>query len=115
MKSKRCELIALLEVRACMLLAGVSSDVTDLDWYACMALKLSCGALAGGTHGGECSNGIGAAGGVDLAARPSFPGEIVCSANEKCFAHHMRGRLVVVMTCITEDHGSADMQTVVCS
>lgn len=115
MKGKRCELIALLAVRACMLQAGVSCDVNDLDWYACMALKLSCGALAGGIHGGQCSNGIGAAGDADLAARPSFPGDIVCSANEKCFAHHMRCRLVFVKTCITEDHGSANMQTAVCS
>lgn len=65
-----------------MLLAVVSSDVTNVDWYACMALKLLCGALAVGTHGGQCSNGNGAAGVVDLAARPSFPG-VDC-------LHHMR-------------------------
>ena len=77
-----------------MLLAVVSSDVTNVDWYACMALKISFDALAGGTHGGQCRNGNGAAGDADLAARPSFPGVIVCSANEKCSAHHMGCRLV---------------------
>lgn len=34
---------------------------------------------------------------------------------EAGLAHHMGHRLVFSLTCITEDHGSISMQTIVCS
>ncbi len=65
--------------------AGLDDNYRDSrqewDWYACMALKLSCCALAGGTHGRQCRSGNGAAGDAALPARPYFPGATVCSSS----------------------------------